>query len=373
MRFSTRTTSATQSAGALRLRFLMAVLMVLAAVTASAQTTAVPATTAIQMQGVSSNTPQPINPPTAPKGGIILYGDAISPITGQNVRHLWVGDTNFGLCRVDPDLDSGMATLNANLAMAPQGPSPFFININQCPFKVNGFSVTGGPMDFDPVNNFLYFVDEQNSSQGIFRIGYLPSADSGQGSLDFNNIFGMAGNVTGSRFSGGQSGCSFPPDVTVAPPAPNAVGLPDGLALDPLGNVWLSFKKSGSLIRINSPATATSVGFGTCADFVQQVAESPSQGRGNGIAFIGHDLWGADASPFVITNADSTCQAMGGNCNYAGMRGHQPGRSGRRRSGRHDGRPDLSEPERQQSVFHHRQRRNLDRQCCRGCHRLVLR
>jgi hypothetical protein len=87
--------------------------------------------------------------------------------------------------------------------------------------------------------------------------------------------------------------------------------LPDGLALDPLGNVWISFKKSGAILRVNSPATATALGFGTCADFVQQVAENPALARGNSLAFIGHDLWGADASPFVITNADSTCQAVG--------------------------------------------------------------
>ena len=286
-----------------------AVLVLLLVVSAGAQSTAVPPDLATQIMGVSTNTPNPENPPTAPLGGIVLYGSGINPATGRPWRHFWVGDTNFGLCRVDPDIDTGMATLLANLALNPQGPSPFNININQCPFKINGSSVTGGPMAFDPTNNFLYFADEQNSSQGIFRMGFLPGADSGHGSLDFGNLFGMGGNPTGSRFSGGQSGCSFPTDSTVSlnPPA----GRPNGVALSPNGDLYVGFKRTGAIIRFNSPATATTQGFGTCNDFVQLVAATPGRSRGNGIAFIGHDLWGAgEAGAFFISNADTTCEAL---------------------------------------------------------------
>jgi hypothetical protein len=246
-------------------------------------------------------------------GGIILYGSQISPVTNQPVRHLWVGDSNFGMCRIDPDLDTPI--------VAGQ-PSPYNINVATCPFKINGLSVTGGPMAFDPATNFLYLTDEQTNSQGIFRIGYLPTGDSGHGSLDFNNVFAMAGNITGSRFTGGTTGCAFPNDDVgtvvvngVAQPAQTAstpLGVPDGLALGPDGNLWIGFKKQGAILRINNPATATASGFGTCNDFVQLVAEGPDPGGGNGIAFIGHDLWGADeAGPFVIKNADTTCQALG--------------------------------------------------------------
>jgi Fibronectin type III domain/Domain of unknown function DUF11 len=250
----------------------------------------------------------PSNPPTAPVGGIILYGSQISPVTNQPVRHLWVGDSNFGMCRIDPDLDA---------VITPGTASPFNINVATCPFKINGLSVTGGPMAFDPGTNNLYLTDEQTNSQGIFRIGYLPTGDGGQGSLDFNNVFAMAGNITGSRFSGGTTGCTFPNDSTQTLlvnglPQTVPLGSPDGLALGPDGNLWIAFKKQGAILRINNPATASATGFGTCADFVQLVAEGTDPGGGNGIAFIGHDMWGADeGGPFVIKNADTTCQALG--------------------------------------------------------------
>jgi hypothetical protein len=246
-------------------------------------------------------------------GGIILYGSQISPVTNQPVRHLWVGDSNFGMCRIDPDLDT---------VITAGAPSPFNINVATCPFKINGLSVTGGPMAFDPATNFLYLTDEQTNSEGIFRIGYLPTGDNGQGQLDFNNVFAMVGAITGSRFSGGTTGCAFPNDDVgsvlvngVLQPAQTQsvpLGVPDGLALGPDGNLWIGFKKQGAILRINNPATATANGFGTCNDFVQLVAEGPDPGGGNGIAFIGHDLWGADeAGPFVIKNVDTACQALG--------------------------------------------------------------
>ncbi|HYX52654.1 MAG TPA: fibronectin type III domain-containing protein [Candidatus Limnocylindrales bacterium] len=236
----------------------------------------------------------------------MLYGSRISPITGQPVRHLWIGDTNFGLCRIDPDIDQGLATMAAN----PMLPSPFQVTITTCPFKLNGLSVTGGPMAYDPTTNNLYLVDEQTNSEGIFRLGFLTAGDGGEGAIDFNNIFAMAGAITGSRFTGGTTGCPFPNDTVEGNPAPT-VGKPNGAALSPDGNLWVSFKKTGAILRINNPATATSTGFGTCNDFVQLVAETPAKGGGNGIAFIGPDLWGADAGgPFVIRNATRACQAL---------------------------------------------------------------
>ena len=93
-------------------------------------------------------------------------------------------------------------------------------------------------MAFDPATNFLYMTDEQTNSEGIFRLGYLPTGDNGQGSLDFNNVFAMVGAITGSRFSGGTTGCAFPNDsvesvvvngVTQSVP----LGVPNGLALGP--------------------------------------------------------------------------------------------------------------------------------------------
>jgi hypothetical protein len=268
-------------------------ILMLAVVTASAQTIVTPNTTTVQYLGVPNPQGTTDAAVTAPLGGIILKGTALSPATGQPVRHLWVDDATSGLCRIDPDLDT---------------PGPYAINIQTCPFKINGASVTGGPLSFDPTPRFLdpanptiatsylYFADEQRASQGIMRIGYLATGDSGQGSLNFNSLFIMAGNTTGARFGGGTTGCAI---------AGNP-GLPHATVLDPLGNLWVGFKKSGSIVRFNQPGTASETGFGTCDQFITPVATVNK--ISNGLAFIGHDLWGADGtSPFFVKNADTLC------------------------------------------------------------------
>ncbi|MBZ5523897.1 MAG: fibronectin type III domain-containing protein [Acidobacteriia bacterium] len=265
--------------------------MAFAAVNASAQIAINPPVTTTQYLG-QPNVQGVVNPATGPLGAIVLRGSAISAFTGLPVRHLWVADANFGICRVDPELDA---------------PGPYSMTVNTCPFKINGASITGGPMDFDPLpplplnparphEGTLYFVDEQRASQGIMRIGWDPDGDGGHGELDFNSIFIMGGNPTGARFGGGFTGCALPGNP----------GLPDALALSPLGDVWVGFKKSGAIFRFNSPRTASATGFGTCDQFIQQVATVNTTTAG--LAFIGHDLWGADkTSPFVVKNADTTC------------------------------------------------------------------
>jgi titin len=280
----------------------------LAMITASAQTNVTPATTTIQYLGDPNPQNNTAAAVTAPLGGIILNG--ISPVNPFDTvtglffcvenntpcvpeRHLWVDDATSGICRIDPDLDS---------------PGPYAINLQTCPFKINGTSITGGPMSFDPTphyldpknpkiaTNYLYFADEQRASEGIVRIGYLASGDSGHGSLNFDSIFIMGGSTTGSRFGGGTTGCPFPGNP----------GVPSSTVLDPLGNLWVGFKKNSEILRFTQPGTADATGFGTCDQFIVQVATI--NGRSNGLAFIGHDLWGADGtSPFFIKNADTTC------------------------------------------------------------------
>ena len=165
-------------------------ILMLAFVTASAQTPVNPPATTIQYLG----TPNPQNNTaasvTAPLGGIILKGTAISPVTGQPFRHLWVDDATSGICRIDPDLDS---------------PGPYAINPATC---LTGFAIRGGAMALDPVHNLLYFVDNQRGSQGVFRIGYLPAGDSGNGSLDSTSLFNLGGSPAGAAFPAGQTGCT---------------------------------------------------------------------------------------------------------------------------------------------------------------------
>src|SRR5438270_4803170 len=289
-------------AGAL---FYLVVLFTLAAHFAVAQTIINPPTTSIQYGGIP-NAGNFVSDFTTPRGGIVLHGSAISAFTGLPVRHLWVGDNIHGICRTDPQIDD---------------PSFHSINLTTCIFKLNGASVTGGPMVLDPTPractapstfttcNFLYLADVRNS-EGVFRLNYAPDGDSGQGTLDLNNIFAMAGNPLNARFQGGQTGCQFPLNTTL--PAPPPTGADDYVALDPHGDLWVGFKRNGAIMRINNPAGATTTGFGTCNDFIQLVATTPDNRRTNGLAWLGHNLWGLDGTgPFVIVNADTTCQALG--------------------------------------------------------------
>ncbi|HSM85868.1 MAG TPA: hypothetical protein VLT16_06945, partial [Candidatus Limnocylindrales bacterium] len=250
------------------------ILLALATVSASAQTTITPGTSTIQLAG----TPDPFSSITAPDGGLVMYGTAISTVTNQPVRHLWVADGSAGICRIDPDLDSS---------------GPYAINPGTCAFQLNGSRITGGGMAFDPTTNLLYFADQK---QGIFQITYVSGADSGNGLLDYTTLFGMGGNPAGSVFPGGQTGCALPGN----PNQPNSV------ALDPQGNLWVG-SKSASILRFNNP-DAASIDFGSCAAFIQAVATTPNNRVVTGLAWIGHNLWGADSeSAFVIPNADIAC------------------------------------------------------------------
>ncbi|HEX4602437.1 MAG TPA: fibronectin type III domain-containing protein [Candidatus Angelobacter sp.] len=305
MRPYTRTT-ATCCGATIFARFLICSILVLfVAGMANAQTVINPPTTTIQYGGIP-NPGNIVSDFTTPRGGVVLYGTAISAFTGKPVRHLWVGDNIHGICRTDPEIDD---------------PNFHSIDLTSCIFKLNGASVTGGPMVVDStlracspdgtpqLCNFLYLSDVRNS-EGVFRLSYWPAGDNGQGFLDFTNIFAMAGNPTGARFQGGQTGCQFPLNTTLAAPPPTGAG--DFVALDPQGDLWVSFKKSGAIMRINNPAGATSTGFGSCNDFIQLVATTPDNKGSNGLAWLGHNLWGLDGTgPFVIVNADSTCQALG--------------------------------------------------------------
>jgi hypothetical protein len=153
-------------------------------------------------------------------------------------------------------------------------------------------------MAFDPANNFLYFVDNRSATRGVFRMQYVPQGDSGNGSFDFNSTFSLGGNSTTDVFPGGQTGCALPGNPS----------LPNSAALDPRGNLWIGFGRSGAILRFNNPAAATVTAFGTCQNFIQVVAATPDGKRSNGLAWIGHDLWSVDSkSPFFVRNADTAC------------------------------------------------------------------
>jgi hypothetical protein len=83
-------------------------------------------------------------------------------------------------------------------------------------------------------------------SEVIVRIGYLAIGDSGHGSLDFSSLFVMGGSTTGARFGGGTTGCALPGNP----------GTPHSTVLDPLGNLWVGFKKSLNILVFNQSVTA---------------------------------------------------------------------------------------------------------------------
>jgi hypothetical protein len=153
-------------------------------------------------------------------------------------------------------------------------------------------------MALDPVNNLLYFVDNQRVSQGIFRISYLPAGDSGNGSLDRTSLFSLGGSPSTSTFPAGQTGCALPGSQL----------FPNSAALDPEGNLWVGLAKAGLIFKFNNPGAVNSSNFGTCSQFMQTVAIIPNNRVGAGLAWMGHDLWGASPeSVFVVPNADTIC------------------------------------------------------------------
>ncbi|MCU1254066.1 MAG: fibronectin [Candidatus Angelobacter sp.] len=258
--------------------WLCLMIVLVAATSASAQTPVNPTTNTLLLSGPG---PESLN--TGPTAGIIMNGTAISAFTGQPVRHLWVSGGG-SVCRMDPELDA---------------PGPWNIKPQTCSFEIHVAAAAvplGGQFAYDAGKKFLYFADNQAATQGIFRVGFDSAADSGHGLLDLNNVFVLGGASVTPQFGG--TGCALPGNP----------GQPSAVALSPLGDLWVGFVASGEIIRFNSPGTATANGFGSCAQFVQLVATTPDNALSTGLAWMGHDLWGADGvSPFVIPNADTTC------------------------------------------------------------------
>jgi uncharacterized repeat protein (TIGR01451 family) len=253
------------------------------ATAASAQIPVNPTTNTILFSGQSAQDPQDHN--TNPVAGIIMQGTATSQFTGQPVRHLWVADSFDSICRMDPEIDA---------------PGPWHMSDRTCEFFITSAGSPipfGGQFAFDPARHFLYFVDDVAGGQGVIRIGFNAAGDSGHGALDLTTALTLASPAGSDHFLGG-TGCLLPTAGT----------QPSGAALSPLGDLFVGFLDSGDILRFNSPGTATETGFSTCAQFVQKVATTPDGALSNGLAWIGHDLWGGDGtSPFVIPNADTTC------------------------------------------------------------------
>jgi uncharacterized repeat protein (TIGR01451 family) len=230
---------------------------------------------------VTVNTIAQTGPPTAsdtllatgfslPYGAQVLNGSAINPATGKPFRHVWTADTTDGLCRLDPDLDTG---------------APFTVNAASCITTVSGTAFTPGRLAYDPLTNTLYSVSD-GTKANVARYHYQPDGDSGQGLMSAT-----------AEFLGDAGGCGL------------SGNFPWALSLGPDSNLYISFKTSGNIIRVISPASAVV----PCSNVIV-MGSTPDNRRGLGLTWIGHDLWGSDIRGlFNIPNADQCSTPANGN------------------------------------------------------------
>lgn len=230
---------------------------------------------------VTANTIAQTGPPTAsntllatgfslPYGAQVLNGSAINPATGKPFRHVWTADTTDGLCRLDPDLDTG---------------GPFTVNAASCITTVSGTAFTPGRLAYDPLTNTLYSVSD-GTKANVARYHYQPDGDSGQGLMSAT-----------AEFVGDAGGCGL------------SGNFPWAVAMGPDSNLYVTFKTSGNIIRVISPASAVV----PCSNVVV-MGSTPDNRRGLGLTWIGHDLWGSDVRGlFNIPNADQCSTPANGN------------------------------------------------------------
>jgi uncharacterized repeat protein (TIGR01451 family) len=244
---------------------------------------------------------------TSPSSGVILQGTAISQFTGKPVRHMWYGDSSNGLCRVDPEMDDPTISSIPGIG--------FHNNIER---TCIGFVQAGGfvpfQLTFDASTNTLYAADQPRTANGIIRLHYIPSGDSGQGSMDPIHVDALMG-AQGTR--NGAGGCPVATD-----PRNGATPVQMSSAtLGPDGNLYVGWIRNGTIARIPHPATFDPGNPDDCASIDVPIFSADARlgaggGAGHtfGLAWIGHTLFGADnISPWFKDNADQCLTPANGN------------------------------------------------------------
>ena len=204
-----------------------------------------------------------------PGGGVVLAGSGINPSTGQPFRHVWSGDNANGLCRIDPDLDTQAAHA---------------LNPATCISSIGGVAFSAGDIAYDPSTNDLYVVDG-GGKFGIFRLHFLPAGDSGHGSLDTAHEEVLGGSISGGKLVGG---CNIPSNIATA------------VALGPDANLYVGFKRVGTLARILAPQTEPL----PCTNFQSNIGHTSDNKLTTALAWIGTTLFGGDGHfVFALQNA----------------------------------------------------------------------
>jgi hypothetical protein len=168
-----------------------------------------------------------VSPALAANGTIYANGLNSPGGTVSMGSHLWVSDHVNGFCRLDKNAATGK----------------FTINLATC----NTAAASPGQATFDPATNFVYVPDNSTQGRAVMRLTFNPVTET-----------------VGSPVALGSS-------VIAAGTKPTAT------TLGPDGNLYVSFIKSGKVVRITNPSGAASTA---------QVIGSTSDGRGaSGLAF----------------------------------------------------------------------------------------
>jgi hypothetical protein len=196
---------------------------------------------------------------TFPLGGLVLKG-------ANGSTHYWTPDHINGVCRVDA---TGL-------------------NQGSCVLFVSGSALKPGQLSYDPATNYIYVPDLSAKSLGVVRLKYDPTADSGNGGI---SIF----------------------DRTVLAPGCGIAGnLPWGSALGPDGNLYLSFKKTSSIVRLKTPSAQTTI---PCSS-VQTMGTAGDGKKSFALAFVGTTLGETNNNGVGVIGNATQCATPGfGTCN----------------------------------------------------------
>lgn len=209
--------------------------------------------------------------PTYAASGTLFGVNVTGPAGGALVDgHFWVSDHSGAFCRMD-----------LNQTPAPSGVyAEALCYIGALPTGQDKPNQMGQP-SWDSARNLSYVPDYKSNSLGVWRFAYSSSTQ---------------------RMTG------YP--VQLAPNAGLGGNRPDATVLGPDGNLYVGFLSTGDIKRVTNPSGDPST------QTVQTIGKSSLGKRVFGLAFVGNDLYLAEANGLtVIRNATSPsctggCQAV---------------------------------------------------------------